>query len=358
MEQLEGEWHILQLFLAPGAGRLLQPGSSTPSTQSLAGVLVAARKLRVLRMRVAEDAVHAANLSIPQVRCLDLNLTTARTAGSHSIECALSPQLRCLSLTLNATTAQMDAIFRAMAHCSALERLAVTIMKIPFQVGTPALLGLVRLLREPGDMPRLTHFALTIANAGITSREAQAIATALSERTDTLSDLKIDVRDNRLGMANAPFVSPWVALKRCADLRSLSIVMDDNCLRQQHIDGTLFVSGALPKLQHLDLAAARNGLTFALDCTPLRYADHLVTLALDITGIQLRAGCAWLAIPRRKDQPVASLASRGLPAPRCWRRWCCAPRAAVWTTMLGTPLPSLPGCQNCEPLSWTSPATA
>jgi hypothetical protein len=177
----------------------------------------------------------------------------------------------------------------ALAAAVSLEVLDLGLSGINLQRWHADLAALVSLLTVP-NLPALSCLGLGLARTRLGTHEARTLAETLSLRSTALCSLSLDVRGNDMGLVgDIPATSPWVPLRYLSRLRSLTIDLGDNHnVRSSHVNGTLFLTGALPELRDFRLSMPGNRTVEQVDLAPLAYAQTLTRLLLDFSGVPLR----------------------------------------------------------------------
>lgn len=201
------------------------------------------------------------------------------------------------------------------------------------------------------------------------------------------------MRANDLGRQGP--TSPWVSLRFLRALQTLTVnVSNNNVMRSAHVNGILFLGGALPLLREFYLLTSGvfceegtspqetvilgNRTVDHIDLGPLAYAHRLQSLTLDFTGIPLRqhrlaavASLTQLSALKRivilMGDPLGWLVRMfSDPGHRVWpsRSVCKQHRLPVSVRLLGGP-PSAPQSERSDRIgaatsraSWTMPRTA
>jgi hypothetical protein len=116
--------------------------------------------------------------------------------------------------------------------------------------------------------PRLTQVYLALSHTGITNREATVLASSLACRSTSLEKVARAppgpaLGEHGLGLeadgvdftqpAGAVRRCPWLALKGCSGIQSLTVLTAGSRMAGSQSEGTVFLAGALPHLRELVL---------------------------------------------------------------------------------------------------------
>lgn len=225
----------------------------------------------------------------PALRALDLRLGfTDLDARLLAATVQHLPRLRSLTLGCDRCGGNVTDLALALRACTALTRLDVGLAHRT-SFGPP---GFGALRDTLGDhLPRLEHLMMDLRRTEMRRGEAEMLCEALARRA-WLPVLRLNLGGNRLGEAPAGGghgPSPLLPLRRLAHtLRVLEVDAGGNDLHVQHVNGSVFVAGALPLLRRITLIVADNPAAAGLDLLPLQYAVAATHLCVDVSRIPVR----------------------------------------------------------------------